>query len=327
MIGADDSIQFVTNRRASGPRLARAAIGSILMIAATSGAMSGAMPASAAPYGSGWYGQVSAAASHIDNINGSYYDGDTFSDFRMNLQAGGGHLRKIGMQSQLTLSGYVGAILHSEYREVDALVASASVDFAHAFSLRRNAVWLSVRSEITRMDYRDSEGRDGWLWQSEAGLNRRLSDRLTGHAGVRYTDKLFPGRSDADKRRYAGFDYARGAAFAAIDVALSRDLFAYIEVERSIGDLSSNALDVMGMMSPPYEARSPDPAYRPCDDASCPMRWSYRVDTDVHYGEVGLVWRRGETLIDLAAGFMRGDAAGFPDYESSTVTLGISRNF
>lgn len=284
------------------------------------------LAAAAGPYKAGWYGQAQATASHVENINGSYYDKDAFSDQRVYLQIGAGHLSKFGNRSQLTMSGYLGATVHGDYQEVDNLVVSATAEFSHALGNHWRSPWLSLRTELARIEYRDSRGREGLLWQSEAALNRRLTPTLTGHLGLRRREMLFPGRSDVDQARFAGHEWQRNALWAGLDVELRRNVFVYLEYEFSTGKFTSNAWDTPGMV-PPYEARSPDPAYRPCSDDSCPVRWAYLVDSDIQRGEIGVVWHRNQLILDLSAGLLRGSASGFPDYEAGAVTLGVSRFF
>lgn len=281
----------------------------------------------AAPYGSGWYGEVQAAVGHEDNISRSFMDSDVVSDEISSLSIGGGYLKKIRGNSELVLYSYLAANVHQEYDDLDHLAVTLGASYTFAPNTGFSSFWYNADIRTTLLRYNESEAREGVRLNSDLNLNQRLGTRATWHLGYRYNDMIFAGKSKSEKERDAAFDVATHEVYIGADYELKTGVFIYAEYARQRGDVWSNVSSNEGDLK--YDARTLDPVFDDCANhaATCQPRYAGRIRSDVDRLNIGTVFPIGSVHIDVSAIYYEADADNGESYRDWFVSAGLIWHF
>jgi hypothetical protein len=277
-------------------------------------------------YGSGWYGETQLSVGHEDNISRSYKQEDLVSDNISSFSIGAGHARKIGYGSQLILSGYLSVNYHDEYRDLDSLATSLQLQFIRQPNIGFSAMWYDISLSATRMDYRNSDPREGYLFEGDLSLNKRLSSRTTGHVGYRYADLVFLDKSNKEEAEAAAFDTATNELYLGADYELASRIFLYAQYGYRLGGFTSSVSGIPDG-SIVYEAESADPAFESCINARCSHRYAYRSDGDIQSVDLGIAFPLWGVNFDLSGRYYDAEGSGDTTYRDWFVQLGAIWNF
>ncbi len=280
-------------------------------------------------YGSGWYGEVQAVVMHEDNISRSFKAEDQVSDQVTSLSVGGGYSTKLGLRSELILSGYTTYNAHAEFDDLDHLATSLGFHYTYQPGTGYNTFWMTLAANGTWLAYRNSDAREGAFFDLDLGINKRLSTTIVGRLGYRYLDHVFINKTDQQEIDDAAFDVAAHEGYVGLDLKIRRSVFVYGEYSFRHGGLTSS---VSGLVPVDvyYVAETPDATYDACsvDSPGCDYRYAYRTVSNMHRASVGIAFPLGTASMDLNASFLeaQGDHGG-PKYRDWTVRLGAVWHF
>lgn len=283
--------------------------------------------ARAEAYGSGWYREVQLSVGREDNASRSYKSADLTDDIVATASAGLGYSRNYGEQIRYTLSGYLTYNHFDEFEQLSNIGISLGAFFVFQPNPGYRSVWYTSGAEITRLEYKDSDAREGYLLRGHFALNRRFGLSTTGKLGYRYADLAFLEKSDQDKNRHAAFDVARHEVFIGMDFELTSRVFLTAEYSFQHGGFTST---VSGIPDPSvtYDAETEDPAFQTCDDSNrCSSWYAYRSVSDVHGADIGLAFGAGAMSYDLSARYFDAEGEGGTRYRDWVIQFGLIWTF
>ncbi|MEX0942747.1 MAG: hypothetical protein WD002_09395 [Pseudomonadales bacterium] len=280
--------------------------------------------ASAAPYGSGWYQEIQASIGYEDNVARSYRAVDDTDDVVSSVAAGIGYSSKVRENLQLVWSGYIAYNHHDEFDKLNNITTSLGLSLAYQPNTSFDSHWYESTIQVSRLDYKDNDAREGYLVTGDASINRRLGMMTTGRIGYRYTDLVFD-KTAAQKNRDAAFDVARHEIFIGIDRSLSDRLSAVAEYGYQHGGFTWS---VSGSPNPLfYEVASKDSAFSTCTSGGCDNWMAYRSVVDIHMIDVGLAYSLDLVNFDLSARYYRAGGSAGPNYSDWLIQIGALWNF
>lgn len=281
--------------------------------------------ASAETYGSGWYREIQMCVSREDNASRGYRSADRIPDTVTTAGLGLGYSGKFRHTGQFILSGYLAYNDHRTVGDISNLAASLGARLLWQGTPGYDHAWLDTGATVTRLAYRNSEARDGYLLEYNAAVNRRLGMRATGRVGYRYHGLAFPQKSYMEKLRDAAFDTARHEIFVGVDYELGTDLYLVGEYAYQRGEFTSAVSGMNPMMT--YAATTRDPAFEQCTMATCPPWWAYRTDGHAHALDLGLAFSLHGMDYDVSSRYYSVTGEGGTRYHDWFLQFGAIWNF
>lgn len=278
-------------------------------------------------YGSGWYGEMQISYEHEDNVSRSYKDEDQTSDLITSVSFGGGYSRKIGASGQILFTGYVTYNDHQTYEELDNLATAVGIDWIYQPHVAYTSLWYGVKANATALNYRDSDAREGVIFDIDLNINRRLLTTIVGHLGYRYVDMVFLDKSKNDKSRDAAFDTAAHEIYFGIDYEVMPFVYLFGEYGFRHGDITST---VSGLPDPNirYDAETEDPVFDNCrGNPRCVVGYASRAVGDTHSLQSGIAFPLGPVNMDLTASYFDSQSDNGKNYRNWMVKLGLLWNF
>lgn len=277
--------------------------------------------ASAEPYGSGWYQEVQLAIGYEDNLSRSYKAVDVTDDAVISAGAGLGYTNKLRDNLQYVVSGYITYNKRDKFDALSHLATSIGGEITYQPDPQFDSIWYTAEARVTRLDYRDSDAREGYLADVGVSINRRIGMSWNGHVGYRYHDLIFD-KPDADALRDAAFDVARHEVFIGLDHQLSNNLFLVTEYSFQHGGLTSST---SGTTNPALASRpsTEDAAFETCTVLLCSSFYAYRSVADVHGLDIGIILNRTSVSYDLSARYYDARADGGTRYKDWIVQFGM----
>ena len=278
-------------------------------------------------YGSGWYGEMQFSYEREDNVNRTFKDEDQASDLITSISFGGGYSRKIGVSSQLLFTGYVTYNDYETYEDLDNLATALGINWVYQPQVGYTSFWYGVAANATALNYRDSEAREGVVFDLDLNINRRLLTTLVGHLGYRYMDMVFLGKSKDDKSRDAAFDTDAHEIYLGIDYSVTPSVYLFGEYGFRHGDLTST---LSGLRDPNihYDAETEDPVFDDCGgNPRCVIGYAGRAVGDTHRWNSGIAFPLGPVNMDLTASYFDSEADNGEKYKDWMVKLGLLWNF
>lgn len=272
-------------------------------------------------YGSGWYGEMQFSVGREDNIARSAEKEDLKPDIISSISIGGGYSQKIGNASQMVVSAYLTYNRHEDFEDIDNLAASFGFRYMFQPTIGFNQLWYDLKVNATALRYKDSDIREGVLFEMDLSMNRRLTNRTTGHLGYRYSDLVF---FDSRPEEETAFDTASSEIYVSADYEIASRVFLFAEYGfRHGGFTSTVSSSPIGAI---YEAESRDPVFDRCVGTRCPSWYSYRSIADVERVDLGIAFPLKVVNVDLSGRYFeaQGDVA---TYRNWMVQLGIVWNF
>ncbi|MEM7363665.1 MAG: hypothetical protein AAF525_06550 [Pseudomonadota bacterium] len=276
-------------------------------------------------YGSGWYGELQLSAGHEDNLSRSYKDEDLLDETSATITIGGGYATKIGQRMQLISGAYVGYTDRQNVSVLSNTAVSLGSELIYQPSNAYDAPWYIASLDVTRLEFEDSDARDGYVFSGDLGMARRLTMRSTARIGYRYSDFVFVGKDVADERRHAAFDTAYHELYVSADMRLASNLGLIVAYSRRHGGFTSS---VSGSPDPNagYEAETADHAFETCVNNRCDPWYAYRAVADTDIIDVGLVFAMAGATFDVSIRHLTADAAP-QRYDNTLVQIGTIWNF
>jgi hypothetical protein len=260
---------------------------------------------------------VEAGLQHESNIGRSEYDQDEQEDTA--LLVGASINRSVRLNAISGLVARAGIQLNGQAHYDDLSVISGSGGLRYRIQPVPGFTmpWLEVSVGAERLQYRDSDIRDGWIGNLAIGGGKYFTDRLRMTAGWK------------GERRYAEdsrvFDLRNHGWQLGMDFRLTPRGSLYANASRIHGDQVSSA---------PQSSLSPSPlqyAAQTRDEALSEhgtLRNAYRFDAITNSLEIGYNHAiRGNMALDISARYFDADAKGGHTYEGYTARASLLYQF
>lgn len=285
-----------------------------------------AFTAHAAPYGSGFYGELQASVTHENNVARASGPDDVVSDVIASLSAGGGYTTKLGERAELLLTGYVTRNEHEDWDSLSHYATSLGADLIWVTGHSYGAPWLQVKADVVRLDYEDSDIREGYLFNASMSLSKRLGTQYVGQFGVRHNDLVFVDENSAQETLGTAFDTASSEVFVGASHAFSQTTYAYAEYGWRRGGFTSSVSGTpAGNVS--YEAETIDAAFDTCATPPCNERYAYRQKADVQAVTLGVSFPVGTVTVDVSGRYFDAKGDNGIRYRNWFAQTGLIWNF
>jgi hypothetical protein len=194
----------------------------------------------------GWLGGAGLELRADDNVTRAQLAQDIKSDSAVVLSATADSAYRPTGNSSLSLALALSGSAYQHYQGLDNLNAELELAYRWKFGLGPYVPELHLSAAAVRLEYRDG-ARDGWLYEGEIGLAKRLSDR----AGIRIAYQMEQRKSDNVAPRLDGlppeitanvFDLTSRKLSLGADYSLSPDYVLAATYSLRDGDIVSTTL-------------------------------------------------------------------------------------
>lgn len=257
--------------------------------------------------------------SHTDNVGRAQRDSDRLSDQLVTSFGSVTFNRELGAHSGISLKALAEYVKHDEYQRLDHYNLGLGATLRFKPDLAYGAPWYSLGARWTNIEYPDSELRDGNLFDAEAMVGKRLTDRILVKGGLGYSSQYVSGGPSPRV-----FDTETKSAFLGLDYQF-RNLVFYGQYRLQSGDVVSTST-MNPTMSGHYKTYWMDDAIGP--DALGNTRYAYRIEGDTQLLDLGVNYAFSRsTALDLALRQVEVDAAGDNRYDAFSAHLGLFFRF
>lgn len=260
---------------------------------------------------------LEAALNHESNIGRSEYDQDRQEDTA--LQLGATVSRSMRLTANSGLVGRAGLQLteQAHYDDLSLLSGNAGVRYRIQPVAGFTAPWIDVSLSAERLEYRDSDIRDGWVRTLGVAVGKYFTDKLRTSAGW-VSERRYGNDSEVYDLRNHGWQMD-------VDFRITPQGSLYAKAARMHGGQVSSAPQSSLSGKPlQYTAQTTDSALSEHGDA----RSAYRFDAVVHTYEVGYNHAvRGDLALDLSARYFDADAQGSHTYHGYSARAGLLYQF
>lgn len=260
---------------------------------------------------------MEGALVHESNIGRSEYSQDEQQDTA--LQLGANISRSLRLTSNSGLVTRAGIRLNEQahYDDLSLLSASAGARYRLQPIAGLTAPWIDLSLGTERLEYRDSEIRNGWITSLGVAVGKYFTDKLRMSAG------WMAERRNAEEGRV--FDLRHHGWQLDIDFRLTPQGSIYARAARIYGDQVSSAPQSSLSGTPwRYLAQTPDPALSEHGDS----RNAYRFDAVTNTFELGYNHAiRGNMAVDISARHFDADAKGGHSYHGYSARTGLLYQF
>lgn len=258
-----------------------------------------------------------AALLHESNIGRSEYSQDTQEDTALQLGANISRSMRLTEKSGLVVRAGIQLAEQAHYDDLNLISANGGVRYRIQPVPGFTMPWLDIALGAERLEYRDSDIRDGWIANLNIGAGKYFTDKLRMTAGW------------MGERRYAEdsrvFDLRNHGWQIGLDFKLTPQGSLYAKVARIFGDQVSSSPQSSLSPSPlQYEAQIPDSALAEHGKT----RNAYRFDAVTNSIEIGYNHAiKGDLALDISARYFDADARGGHTYEGYSARAGLLYQF
>lgn len=228
----------------------------------------------------------------------------------------------------LLINSWVGYQHFFKLNDLSRIEGGISARYRGQLDPALTSPWLEIKTNLTGMNHHDSEIRDGFTVDLTVAIGKRLNEKIGGRIGYRYHHRRSTAsRSDFNITEAAGkkfaphkvFDLDRQGAFAYFEFIPSSDTTFFGEYSFFTGDVNATARG--GFNNGAKFTQAWDPAFGTKFKV-------WRVDADVHTGELGIKHKlNSKTHVKLLAEYMKAFGEANNDYESTSVNLNFNHQF
>jgi hypothetical protein len=271
---------------------------------------------------------VDAGLRWEDNIGFSSRKDDKVEDFTFEIGAG---VDWAFIQTATTEMGIHGGVYHNEVDDVSDISKygfEGSARYRGQSSGDLTAFWWKLDGEIRTLKHRESEIRDGYIWEVGATIGKRFNQRFGISGGYRYEQRKSTEDTGepAHWRANDVFDLKKNVLFINGDIALGPVTTLSLEFTYKDGDEASTGrlLDWYGWLGDTIPWGR-DPAFGPDYEV-------WRVDAKQYIYDVSLSHSFNERFsIDGGYSYVdaEGDAGvwGPADYTNNVLTATVTFQF
>ena len=131
---------------------------------------------------------VSVESLYNDNISRSIQTIDIHSDLNLKLAANAGYYWQVADYTGISLLGSFTNTVYQSYSGLNNIEAGLGLLIKHKFGIGEMAPALSFELGFRRNQF-NLNNRDAWVYSTGVVFNKRLSQRLSGNAGLRFEQR------------------------------------------------------------------------------------------------------------------------------------------
>ena len=270
------------------------------------------------------YFDIALDLGYEDNLLRAEEESDRLREVTRNLTASVNYPVPLGEHSGLYLRGALDQEKHQNYGRFDNLRISASATWRYKPDLSYTAPWYSLGMTVADWSYQRSELRDSRVWELEAMVGKRFTDRISGRFGLAYRERhattqwlgllnderLF---DMTNRRWFAGLDYRYGPV----------TLYGQYGVQA--GDVVSTAVPTHKVVLASEEIQFDDAAPLSADGR---WRFGYRLNATTRLLDLGanIALSRAAAL-DIALQYADVEAVGGNVYDNLALHVAYMHRF
>ena len=260
---------------------------------------------------------MEAAVLHESNIGRAEYEQDEQEDTALRLGASISRSMRLTDNSGLVARAGIQLSEQAHYDDLSLATAQGGIRYRIQPFPGFTMPWLDIALGAERLEYRDSDIRDGWIGNLAVGAGKYFTDRLRMTAGW------------IGERRYAEdsrvFDLRNHGWQLGLDFKLTARGTLYAKAGRMYGDQVSTAPQSSLSPSPlQYKAQTADEAL----SEHGRNRTAYRFDAVTNSIEIGYNHAlMGNLAFDISARYFDADAKGGHTYEGYSAQAGLLYQF
>lgn len=258
-----------------------------------------------------------AGLVHDHNIGRAEYGRDEQNDTALQIGSNISRSMRISDNSGLVARAGIQLTQQAHYDDLSLVSANGGVRYRIQPVPGFTMPWLDIAVNAERLEYYDSDIRDGWIGNLSIGIGKYFTDKLRLTAGW------------IGERRYADdsqvFDLRNHGWQVGADFKVTPQGTLYAKAQRLYGDQVSSAPQSSLTPSPlQYEAQTADEALSEHGEA----RKAYRFDAVTNSIEIGYNHAiRGNLALDIGARYFEADADGGHTYEGYSARAGLLYQF
>jgi len=257
--------------------------------------------------------------AHDDNIGRAELDSDRLSDKFVNVSGSINYLHQIDYNSGLVFKALAEWIDYQHYYGLDHYVLGLSATYRYKPELTYTSPWFSFGLKAKRLQYHDSEMRNGYTYEAEAMAGKRFTDRIMGKVGLAHHERI----ARTDEKGLLGeklFETQTTKAFVGLDYFLDKFIF-YGQYTFQNGDVISTGMATRQIVLATDEIQQDDAIGR---DSNNNIRWAYRLTGDTHIGDIGFNYSLSRAAaLDFTVRAVEVKAAGGNTYDNYSAHLGL----
>lgn len=260
---------------------------------------------------------MEAALAHDSNIGHAEYSQDVQEDTALQLGANISRSMRITSHSGLVARAGIQLNKQVHYDDLSLVSASAGARYRIQPLPGFTSPWIDFALGAERLEYRDSEIRDGWINHLGITVGKYFTDKLRMTAG------WMAERRHAEDSRV--FDLRNHGWQLSADFRLTTQGSIYAKAARIFGDQFSSAPQSSLSGTPlRYTAQTPDTALSEHGES----RTAYRFDAVTNTLELGYNYAiSGNMAFDISARYFDADAKGGHTYEGYSTRAGLLYQF
>jgi hypothetical protein len=260
---------------------------------------------------------MEATVLHESNIGRAEYGQDEQEDTALQLGASISRSMRFTENSGLVARAGIQLSEQAQYNDLSLVSAQGGVRYRIQPFSGFTMPWLDIALNAERLEYRDSDIRDGWIGNLSIGAGKYFTDRLRMTAG------WIGERRHAEDSRV--FDLRNHGWQLGLDFKLTPRATLYAKAGRMYGDQVSTAPQSSLSPSPlQYQAQTADEALTEHGQS----RTAYRFDAVTNSIEIGYNHAlMGSLAVDISARYFDADAKGGHTYEGYSARAGLLYQF
>lgn len=252
-----------------------------------------------------------------DNVGRAQQAADIISDQMITTFGSASFNVQLGERSGVTFKALAEYVKHDKLSGLDHYNLGLSANLRLKPNLAYTAPWFSLGAKLTKADYLDSQLRDGYLFDLEAMVGKRFTDRILAKAGIGYSNRT----ADQDN---SPFDHENRRLFAGLDYHYKKLTF-YGQYTYQDGPVVSTS-GPNPYMGNYYQIRQYDDAIG--YDANGKRRYAYRIDADTRITDLGVNYAISRsTALDLMLRQVESEAGGNNRYDNFSAHAGLFFRF
>lgn len=258
-------------------------------------------------YGAGPWREADLEVRYDDNLGRTGNAADRKEDFTARLGAGVGYEALPAADSRFGVAARFAVERMGEYHDLDNLEISGEGWYSIQPQPGLTRPWYELWGRITGIEHRDSDLRDGGIFEAGALAGMRLTGKASARLGFVHTSRW--GSGDV-------FDTRSYALEADMDADLLPRLTIYGGYSFQWGDLVSTA-GASPLLMAESEAFAIDDAFGAGTGPGCASRrCAWRLDGRTHFLSGGLQWRLpGNLSLDISTRWFRTRWGGSGEYD------------
>lgn len=264
------------------------------------------------------YVAAEATVNHESNLGHAEHQSDIQDDSSFTVGANVGHGILLSPNSGLSLSANARLTEQAQYDDLSRIEIGVRARYRIQPVSGFTAPWIDLTFGVDRLEYRDSEIRDGWLGDFAITVGKHFTDQLQAYGGW------------SAQRRYAEegdvFDLRNQKLSLSAEYKPADKLTLYASAAHIFGDQVSTA------SVPPIGKPLLGDAKAIADDTALEdhgeSRKAYRIDASTNTFELGLNYAlRGDAALDVSVLQFDSNADGGHGYDGFIARAGLLYQF